>query len=242
MRTRFTSTFCGLMLVLLGASSASYSATATVAVPGSASRTVTTDELSIVLALPTEGESFADAEREADDLVQRITSRLDSDFPGRVQIDRQVAALRQKRISWSSKAKKLDHRVTIRIGGFQDDLPGEAVAILDALLALDSRLEATDMEGRLSDDKAANVRAELLVAALRDAHRKADALAKEAGYRVQHLRVVNAAPGYRSSGYGDFIAESIVVQSRAFRMTADLMGAIEMSVQLVAEYETVPTN
>ena len=231
---------CGLALVTFVALPVVASDSTLIAVPGSATKLVATDELSIAFDLTTESSSFSGAKKEADALVERISKELQPDYAGRASVSSEVAVLRQKRISWSSKAKKLSHRVTVTIQGFQGDLPDKAIKILDQLLAVDPRLELTDLEGRLSDEEAASVRSELLTAALQDAQQKAAILATEAGKRVSSPRLINAAPGYSPSD--SQLVERVVVYARSFNVSADLVGEIEMSVEIVAEYVALPAS
>lgn len=211
-----------------------------IAVPGSATTLVSTDELVITFSLVTEASSFSDAKTAADNLVERIKSELD-DFADRAHVDSQVLVLRQKKISWSSKAKRLSHRVTVTIGGFEQSLPSQAVVVLDRLLALDGRLELTDMEGRLSDEKTARMAGEVLAAALRDATLRAGVLARETERRVSAPRVINAARRYSVSNLGaSYLAEGITIHDRSFTAMADLVGEVEVSMQLVAEFSTLP--
>ena len=241
MRLKILAGLWGLAIIALPVFSATASEGVVIAVPGSATKVVTTDELSISFDVSTESASFSGAKSEADTLVASVKDELEHDYPGRVHVSSQINVLKQKKISWSSKAKKLDHRVTVTIGGFQKDLPDQAVRVLDKLLALDPRLELTDMEGRLSEDKTAQVRAELLTAALQDAYRRASALAEEAGQRISAPRVINAAPGYSVSRYGNqFVDEFVTTYASSFYVTTELVGEAQMSMELVAEYVTTP--
>ena len=109
---------------------------------------------------------------------------------------------------------------------------------------LDDHLTVSAIVGQFSDQKRAEVESGLLAKAVSAARRDAEVLAKEARLRIVGIRTVNAAPGYRPSFEGDGMMEQVRVMSvnRAFSVASDLVGKVKVSVDLVLEIETTPTN
>ena len=214
-----------------------------ISVPGQSTELVTTDALKITLDLATQGTSFSAAKREADDVATKLQVVLESLNPGTVTVHSQFVVLKHKKISWSSKAKRLDHRITIVVEDAKSALSDVAVTVVDKALASDPRLAVSELIGQISDKKTATVRADLLARAVKDCRRKAEVLADGAGLRVTDVVAVSAVPGYGLRSDFDGIQESIAflsVRGRSFTATSRVVDELELRVDLVAQFKTEP--
>jgi uncharacterized protein YggE len=221
--------------------------TAIITVSGHAAQTVLTDELRITLEMSTESATFAGAKGEADAVANRIRSELATVHSGFIHVSTHIQVLKQKKISWSSKAKKLTHSFDVTLRDIDQNLPELAASIVDTVLKLDSRLAVSDLVGVISDIKQAEVRSNLLATAVQDARSSATVLAAEADLEVLRPKAIHVTPGYVPYGHNVYdsfapgIAEAVSI-NRGFTVYGALVDEQQVSVNLVVEFETRPAN
>jgi hypothetical protein len=233
-----------LALVILNATMASASETfRIVRVPGSATRTVAPDRVSIVFQLPTESESFSLAEREGAEVIALIRQVL----PDSCKADpnrHDLIVIQQERVAWHSKGKKLEHRFEVVCSVGEDSVRIDSARIVDAVLPLHKKLTVVEMAVALSRETEIQVERELLAEAARDAFANARAAADGTGSAVDHVRAVIASPtcqpterkvryeqiGVLTKGRGPFRVRD------PFSVESDVSAAVTYQVDVEGEF------
>ncbi len=210
-----------------------------ITVSGKAHATVPTDELLIKFNLTTEGESFTAALKDADATVMRVRDALVTERQGPVLVESEVQVIAQKRITWGSKTKKLDHHLTLKVTDVEGELADLAMRMVDTVLALDPELALLEMRGVLSASARTDVRTSLLAAAMDDARRSASVMADKAGLILLPPRTIHP-PGLTGGYHGSLEERVSVVSSYSsvgFRVSSNLVGSVNVDVELVVQYE-----
>ena len=211
-----------------------------ITVSGQAQVNIPTDRLKVQFRLSTEGESFSAALDEAGRVLDLIRETLKTERQGPVLVESQVLVLAQKKITWGSKTKKLNHRLTLTVGDVEEGLTDLAMRIVDQVLALDPELELFEVRGELSESKRAAVEKALLADAMEDARQSAEELAARAGLRLLPPAAILPEGSWQARRGDSYLRESVSVVSFApgIRVSTDLVGTVEVSLGLDVEYPT----
>ena len=237
--------------VVLGASGATAEAIEVVRVQGSATRIVPPDTARIEFAYGTERGSFTAAYAEAHDLLLRMAGVLPQSCSLEITNHR-IDLLKQKRIAWHTKGKKLEHRFDIACSVTGESLHQVVASAVDAILPIDRNLTVSQIDAGLSAEAQSRLAAQLISEAAGNALRLAEAAADGAKGHIGHLRGIAVAPSADLGSKPRRLAvayDSIQRLTKArspirvrdeFTLASALSPEIVYTITLDAEFELTP--
>ena len=217
-------------------------------VQGEASRSVPVDGARLTWTFPTEKGSFTDAGEAGRAIVDQIQKNLGELQGPNVSVIYGWDLLRQSKISWSTKGRRVDHKLVVELETIPPGKLHELVAqAIDRSLQTSDKLELEHVEVYLTDAKEQEAKTALFKEASKIALANAQGIASAFGSQLVGPRYVFASSNVStdprhldSNGYAsqaEAAASYSLSLKKSFKVNADLPDRMELSVSVVGAFE-----
>ncbi|MDD5217573.1 MAG: SIMPL domain-containing protein [Candidatus Omnitrophica bacterium] len=224
-------------------------------VEGMAEITVPINAFSLVFGFDIDKISFNDARSDSERIIEKISSNIRAmDIPN-VEIIRGWDLVKQAKVSFMSKGRKISNRVTVKVVDFPAGKMHELIArMIDDSLAVDNAVFLEDVDIYVTEEIQNQKKQEVLTEALKtlkaNAERSAEALgSKVAGPKrvfissAEHVGSVMPVSEDRLYDY-ELASEqkghkrsSLVSINKGFKVRAQIVDNIKISAQVTGIYE-----
>lgn len=218
---------------------------------GDAEVSVPVNTFNIYFGFEANKASFDEGRSSSDEIIKNITSKVNALKAGEVQIIRGWDLVRQERISFGAKGRKISNRLIIKVKNFQQGKMHELIAkIIDQSLAVSGDVVLENLEVSISEDVETTAKQQALKNALTALQANADRSAETLGKRrgdPKNISLWEDAPmggprmEYMSMAMGEQDAglRKMVNIQKSFNVQAEIVDHVKIKVRVYGLYELI---
>ncbi len=234
-----------LVLSGLGASALEEKDARAIHVTGEASVTVPVDAVRITFIFPSESGTFEESHAEGKSLFDKIREAVPLGEPLKLETVYGWDLLRQSKISWGQKGRRINQKMTISVEGIpKGELHAFLAKTIDDVLRVDGKIELESIEVYLTDAAEEKAKVGLWKLAARKAKIQAKEMADAMGAQLGAVRFISNAPGMSDNGQGrdgkmySMSGEMGSLRVRqSFKVPTEVPDFIESGVRVWAAYD-----
>lgn len=217
---------------------------------GDAELAVPVDGFELKFSWEVDKESFDKGREVTAQTIEKIRKNVTALGTAKVEIIHGWDVVRQARISFGAKGRKLTNAVSVRVTGFPEGKLYEWITkIIDSTLAADSNIELQDLEVFLSGAKEQAARREVTAQAVKNLKDNAATSIGALGKSVTGPKQIFVSgeapvPMGRAAGYGGdgMYQEKIALRSavniqKSFKVQAQIADQIKLNARVTGVYE-----